>query len=218
MTDANDVYSAMLGEEPDARRCVALSVNLRVAIIEQQIILQRELRHSGAGGAVNGSTFSTNVDATTSVLGIPVDTDTRSDVHAPAAAAQRLVILRSELTALRERIAATTELVLPTPSLAIGFPSMHLVMALPEQYVATLLDLSDDEIELAWLAVAWALQPALFDDVILDVPARGVSAALFVRLRRFTTTIEEHAFVVALRTSKLVARGLLQRQARETLC
>ena len=54
MTDANDVYSAMLGEEPDARRCVALSVNLRMAIIEQQILLQRELRQSGADGVVNG--------------------------------------------------------------------------------------------------------------------------------------------------------------------
>jgi hypothetical protein len=49
MTDTDDVYSAMLGEEPDVRRCVALSVEHRIpshvprlelAVIGHQISVQ----------------------------------------------------------------------------------------------------------------------------------------------------------------------------------
>ena len=57
---------------------------------------------------------------------------------------------------------------------------------------------------------AGAVQPALFDEVTLDAPRGGVSTALFVRLRRFATTVEERGFVLALRTSKLFTHGLLQ--------
>jgi hypothetical protein len=203
MNNPDDEYSETLGEGPDARRCVALNVSLRFAIVEAQIALQRELQQDRAGGRVVGS-LTGAAPTTASVLGIPANSDTR----ASATAAQRLALLRGELEGLRARIEPPSE-EMPTQHLSMGLPT--LVTALPEQHLATLLALSADEIELAWLAVAWALQSALFDDVTLDAPQRGVSVALFVRLSRFATTADERVFVVALRTSKLLARGLLQR-------
>jgi AAA+ superfamily predicted ATPase len=203
MTAADDDY-ASLGEAPDSRPCVALNVSLRMAIVEAQIALQRELRQGGAGCGAVSSVPAAHVDAL-SELGIP--SGAHNGGHGPATTDQRLVLLRSELAALRARIEPPPE-DMPTQHSASGLPT--LVTALPEQHLAALLGLSADEIELAWLAVAWAVQPALFDEVTLDAPRGGVSTALFVRLRRFATTVEERGFVLALRTSKLFTHGLLQ--------
>lgn len=208
MTNTDDDHGAIPGEAPDTRPCVAVNVSLRMAIIEAQIALQHELRQGGAGGQAASLVSAGNAD-TTSVLGIPAASP---DVCAPATVAERLVLLRNELAVLRARLDAP-DAMLPSPHLAMGVAP--LVMALPEQYLAALLGLSDDEIELAWLAVAWAVQPALFDELIVDAPLRGVSAALFVRLRRFVTVVDERAFVVALRTSKLFTLGMLQRAGED---
>lgn len=204
MADTDDDHGAIPGEAPDTRPCVAVNVSLRMAIIEAQIALQYELQQARAGGQAASLVSAANAD-TASMLGIPA---AGSGVRTPATVAERLVLLRNELAVLRARLDAP-DAMLPSPHLAMGVAP--LVMALPEQYLAALLGLSDDEIEFAWLAVAWAVQPALFDDLILDAPLRGVSAALFVRLRRFATVVDERAFVVALRTSKLFTLGLLQR-------
>ena len=127
----------MLGEEPDARRCVAYNISLRMKIFDEQLVLQRELKQSEASATVAGWTFCANAQATASALGIPKDTDARSS----ATAAQRIGSLRREHSALRWRIAVTTDVRLPPPPLAFEVPPLHVVVALPAHYVATPLDL-----------------------------------------------------------------------------